>query len=187
MEVTVMASVKSIRWAKAAVLLAAGAVFIVAISFNGFTRAGKVEAAGNRKELPDFRLSDLSGTTWHLSDERGKVVLLNFWATWCDACQFETPALVQVSKTFSGRGLRIVGIDMDQDESKSQVPAFVHRYGIPYRILMNDYSFDLVNHLEALPTSVLLDRQGRIVKSWVGAVDEKDLAPYLNQLLSEKA
>lgn len=181
-----MASEKTVRWAKAAVLLAAAAVLIIAISFNGSGRAVKVEAAGDRKPLPDFRLSDLSGGTWHLSDDRGKVVLLNFWATWCDACQYETPDLVQVAHRYSDRGLVIVGIDMDDDAARS-VPGFVRHYRIPYRIVINDSSFGLANDLDALPTSVLLDRQGRIVKSWVGAVSEGDLAPYLNELLNEKA
>jgi cytochrome c biogenesis protein CcmG/thiol:disulfide interchange protein DsbE len=181
-----MATEKTIRWAKAAVLFAAGAVLIVAISFNGFTRAGNVEAAGNRKELPDFRLSDLSGADWHLRDDRGKVVLLNFWATWCEACRYETPDLVQVAHRYSDRGLVIVGIDMDDDPPKA-APPFVRKFGIPYKIVIGNYDFGLANHLDALPTSILLDRQGRLVKSWEGAVDERDLAPFLNQLLNERA
>ena len=181
-----MASEKNIRVAKAAVLLAAAAVLIIAISFNRSGRAGNVQAAGNRKELPDFRLSDLSGAAWHLSDERGKVVLLNFWATWCPACQYEMPDLVEVAHRYSDHGLAIVGIDMDDDAAQT-VPSFIQHYRVPYRIVIADSGFEMANDLEALPTSVLLDRQGRIVKSWVGAVSEAELAPYLNQLLKEPA
>jgi len=180
-----MASEKTIRWAKAAVLFAAAFVLIIAISFSG-KRAGNPRSVATRKALPDFRLSDLSGSQWRLSDHRGQVVLLNFWATWCDACRYETPDLVRVARHYSGHGLYVLGIDMDRDAAAS-VPAFVREYRIPYQVVLADSSFGLADQVEALPTSVLLDRQGRVAWTHVGAVGESELSSVIDRLLHEQA
>ena len=179
-----MASERTIRWAKAAVLFAAALVLIIAISFSG-KRAGNLRSTTTRKALQDFRLSDLSGTQWRLSDHRGQVVLLNFWATWCEACRYETPDLVSISRSYSGRGLYVLGIDMDHDAPAS-VPPFLREYRIPYQVVIADSSFALADNLEALPTSVLLDRSGRVAWTHIGAVSAAELRSVIDPLLNER-
>lgn len=139
-----------------------------------------------RQQLPDFEFSSWSGGHWRLSDHQGQVVLLNFWATWCPPCREETPGLVKLSEQYGAKGVAIVGIDMD-DNGKSVVPSFVHRYGVPYAILLPPVRSPMVSSVESLPTSLLLDRQGRVARSYVGAVQKQVFARDIEQLLAERS
>ena len=112
-------------------------------------------------------------------------MLLNFWATWCPPCRKETPDLVSIAQTYGPRGLRIVGISMD-DAPASVVPEFVKRYHVPYPVLVPDAGFGLAGSIDALPTSILLDRQGRVANVYSGAVTAEEIAPDLERLLAEK-
>ncbi len=136
--------------------------------------------------MVDFRLADLSGSAWQLSDRRGRVVLVNFWATWCGPCRDETPGLVQLYRSYRPRGVEMVGIDMDDDPAEA-VPGFVHSYRIPYPVLVPDSGFELANEIESLPTTLLIDRQGRIAKVYVGAMSEAELGADLDALLKESS
>ncbi len=155
--------------------------------FHGRPRpAGNVPAAGSRRKMVDFRLADLSGSAWQLSDRRGRVVLVNFWATWCPPCREETPGLVQLYRSYRPRGVEMVGIDMDDDPAAA-VPGFVRSYRIPYPMLVPDSGFELANEIESLPTTLLIDRQGRIAKVYVGAMSEAELSADLDALLKESS
>src|SRR6202161_2807585 len=83
--------------------------------------AVKKEKDGNR--APDFTVKDATGASFHLSDYKGKVVLLNFWATWCGPCQIEIPWFMEFNKTYKARGLAVVGVSMDEDGWKSVKPS----------------------------------------------------------------
>ena len=144
-----------------------------------------VSASGKRQTL-DFRLPDLAGSRWQLSDRRGKVVVVNFWATWCPPCRQETPGLVRLYRDYRARGVEVVGITMDDDPRKA-VPPFLREYGIPYPVLVPDSSFGLANDIDSLPTTLLIDRQGRVAKVFVGAVGESDVADELDLLLKESS
>ncbi|MDQ2841610.1 MAG: TlpA family protein disulfide reductase [Acidobacteriota bacterium] len=145
---------------------------------------GPVTAANRRHEFPQFVLTDLSGETWKVSGQRGKVVLVNVWASWCPPFRQETPGFVHLSRSLDPRAFAIAGITMD--ENKAAVVSFVHHYQIPYRILLPDRSCaEIENRLEGLPTSFLLDPQGRIAKTYLGAVRETQLRSDVEQLLTE--
>lgn len=139
--------------------------------------------------LPSFTLKTLDGSRWSLSDARGgRATLLNVWATWCPPCRQETPDLVRVARRYEKKGLRVAGISADEG-APSVVRDFVEQYGIPYPVLMLSESEDgaaLPFVVAGLPTTVLLDRQGRIAQTYIGAVTERQLTADIDQLLSEK-
>ena len=133
--------------------------------------------------MSSFRLPQVSGGEWALSGNRGKVLLLNFWATWCPPCRMETPELVKLHQRYAAQGFEVVGISLD--EQQSAVAPFVERYRIPYPVLLSDENFALAGQIESLPTSVLLDRQGRVATAYSGAVQEEDLRQDVERLLRE--
>ena len=137
-----------------------------------------------RKLMPDFTLPTLSGQQWTLSQHRGHVVLLNFWATWCPPCQAETPSLVKIAGDYQAKGLDLAGVSMDTN-GLGNVQAFVSSYHVPYPILLPRPFSPLTNTVQAFPTTILIDRQGRVANAFEGALDEATLRPQLERLLSE--
>jgi cytochrome c biogenesis protein CcmG, thiol:disulfide interchange protein DsbE len=174
------------RWIVKLMLACAVAGVIYLIS-PGSTRRGSIplRPPEKRRAMSPFELPAIGGGGWSLAEQRGSVVLVNFWATWCPPCRAETPDLVEVSKRYSAAGLRVVGVAMD-DNPRSAVPPFAARYHIPYPLLAPAGDFPLGDSIASLPTSFLLDRQLRIARTWVGAIDAADLAPDIEQLLREK-
>jgi thiol-disulfide isomerase/thioredoxin len=147
--------------------------------------SGPVTTASKRRNFPSLVLPALSGATWKLSDQRGKVTLVNVWASWCPPCRQETPGFVHLSKSLSPQQFAIVGISMD--ENKGDIISFVRRYRISYPILIPDASFAAIeNTIAGLPTSFLLDQDGRLAKAYVGAVQEEKLRSDIEQLLAEE-
>ncbi|MGH9619003.1 MAG: peroxiredoxin family protein [Bryobacteraceae bacterium] len=134
------------------------------------------------KAAPNFTLKNAEGKRVSLSDFRGKVVLLNFWATWCGPCQVEIPWFVQFEQKYRSKGLEIVGVSMDEDGWKVIKP-FVSQHHINYPILLgNETVATLYGGLDALPTTFILDRQGRIAYPiHVGLVAKSE---YLNEIQS---
>src|SRR5580704_2991922 len=92
-------------------------------------------AARDRLLMTDIQLKDLNGGDWRLQDQLGKVVIVNFWATWCPPCRAETPGLIRLARSYETRGLKIVGIAMDEGET-APVVRFASTFGIPYPILL---------------------------------------------------
>jgi thiol-disulfide isomerase/thioredoxin len=143
---------------------------------------------GVRTSARDFTLPVVSSTGTpgpdrvHLADLRGKVVLVDFWATWCGPCQYTTPALVRLSHRFQSRGLKVVGVDVDQD-GPGLVPLFAQRFGVDYPLVYDDGQVSEQYNIRGLPTVVLIDRQGRIAHVHTGAATEDDLADLIEGLL----
>ena len=136
--------------------------------------------------LPDggsFQLSDLDGHPIRLADLRGKVVWLNFWASWCPPCQHETPVLRDLSERYRARGLEIVGISV-QETTPADIAAYAARYQLPYTI-----GFDASGHVfhayrvYALPTQFFIDTQGVIRQVVNGPVDEAGAAALIESML----
>ena len=146
--------------------------------------AGNVKPASERKQMTDFSLPDLQGANWKLSAHRGDVVLVNFWATWCPPCREETPGLVRVARSYASKGLSVAGVVKDDDELPI-IRKFVSDYGIGYPVLMPRADFDLANNIESLPTTLLIDRQGRVAKIYVGRVREAVFRADVELLLRE--
>ena len=164
-------------------------VAVGALLYWGTTRPAPTRAdiLPHQRRLPfaAFALPDLNGKIWKLNDHRGRVVLVNFWATWCPPCQSETPGLVNLAKRYKGKGFDVVGINMDQGGTQS-VQQFVNEYKIPYPILIPRLDSPFSAEIQGLPTSLLLDRQGKVAKVYVGAASEADLGTNIRPLLTEK-
>ena len=160
---------------------------------GGANRSGDLNPAGTRPAAAQTDLTgyDLDGNRWSLRDQKGKVVLVNYWATWCPPCRQETPGLVNVAKRYAGRGLSIVGVSLDTGGSAATgaVRDFARRYAVPYPLILAEGSPAMVTPdiaaVQAIPTTLLLDRQGRVAKTIVGAVDEAALRADVEALLAE--
>jgi cytochrome c biogenesis protein CcmG, thiol:disulfide interchange protein DsbE len=136
-----------------------------------------------RQALTDFQMNDLAGRPWRLSEHRGSVVLLNFWATWCEPCRMETPGLVRLAQAFTGQPFEIAGVAMD--EGGGEVRQFVTHFHIPYTILRPPAGNSIASGIEAIPTTFLIDRQGRIAKTYGGAETEDVFREDVTRLLAE--
>ena len=136
-----------------------------------------------RKQAPDFELKDASGKTVKLSDYKGKVVLLDFWATWCGPCGIEIPWFTEFQRKYKDRGFEVLGVSMDDDGWKVINP-FVAQNKINYRILLgNDTTGDQYGGVEALPTTFVIDRDGKIASVHVGLSSKKDFSDAIEKLL----
>ncbi|HUP03168.1 MAG TPA: TlpA disulfide reductase family protein [Bryobacteraceae bacterium] len=137
-----------------------------------------------RPAAPDFTLKDANGKAVRLSDFRGQVVLLDFWATWCDPCAEEIPWFMDLQRKEKDHGLTVLGVSMDDDGWNSVKP-FVAKIGINYRVLMgNDETAQLYGGVDALPTTFLIDRQGRIAAVHIGVADRRDIDEGVEKLLA---
>jgi len=142
-----------------------------------------VKDGKTRNPAPDFALKDASGKLVHLSDYKGKVVLLDFWATWCGPCGIEIPWFKEFERKYKDRGFEVVGISMDDDGWKAINP-FVSDNKINYRILLgDDKTGDKYGSVEALPTTFIIDQEGRIASVHVGLTSRKDFEDAIQQLL----
>jgi cytochrome c biogenesis protein CcmG/thiol:disulfide interchange protein DsbE len=141
------------------------------------------KSANGLKPAPDFTLKDSDGKTVRLSDYRGKVVLLNFWATWCGPCKIEIPWFMDFQRKNKDRGFVIIGVSMDEDGWDAVKP-FVNRLGINYRVVLgNDSVSQAYGGVEALPTTFLIDREGNIAATHVGLAAKSDFEDGIEQLL----
>jgi cytochrome c biogenesis protein CcmG, thiol:disulfide interchange protein DsbE len=166
------------------------ALIVVAILWIAFAsqiwsdqKAG-VTAAKDRHAVVDLVMPELDGGSWRLSQHRGEVVLINYWASWCGPCREETPGLIDLARDYRYKGLSIVGVSMDMG-GKPAVESFLSEFHMPYPVLMPDLASPSVPAVEALPTTVLVDRNGRAAKSYVGAVKESIFRSDVDQLLRE--
>jgi thiol-disulfide isomerase/thioredoxin len=133
------------------------------------------------KPLPNLILDTLDGEKWSLHENRGRVVLMNFWATWCEPCRTETPMLVKLGKEYKPRGLDIVGIALDEDGAEP-IKKFVAEYRIVYPILL-PVPGSRLSQMEPVPTTLLIDSEGRLAKKYVGAMPEEVLREDIEKLL----
>jgi thiol-disulfide isomerase/thioredoxin len=124
----------------------------------------------NPDPAPDFNLNSLDGKPLTLADARGKVILLNFWATWCGPCRAEVPDLVTLQQRYEGR-LQVIGLNVD-DEDAAVVQKYIDETGINYPVAMTpDKVREEYGGIAALPTSFLVDTEGRVVQKHVGLWD----------------
>jgi peroxiredoxin len=128
------------------------------------------ETAPARKLFPiDFTLPNLQGQTVRLSDLRGQVILLNFWATWCSPCRLEMPSMQALYQDYRDRGFAILAVSSDGQGAEVVAP-FVEAYGLTFPVLLDPQNVvGMRLRVQGIPTSYLLDKQGRIAGQEMGA------------------
>ncbi len=155
----------------AACLLIAGAMGAAAADQPGLRVALQPESG--RKAAPDFVLRDSDGKAAKLKQYRGKVILLDFWATWCHGCKEEIPWFAQFAKNYGKKGLVVVGVSMDDGGWKVLKP-FLTENPVPYRMVLGDDSTANQYGITTLPDTFLIDRHGKIAAAYVASMVDKD-------------
>ncbi|MBI2571679.1 MAG: TlpA family protein disulfide reductase [Candidatus Schekmanbacteria bacterium] len=148
-------------------------------------------ACGGASELaplpaPGFSLESLDGAPVSLADFAGSIVVLNFWATWCQPCRVEMPDLTDLYRTYKADGVVVVGMAVSGG-SRDAVQAFAAELDIPYPILLSTESVEASYNIELLPTSALIDRQGRLRQVLLGYHSHRELTGAVERLLAEDA
>ncbi|MGC8842667.1 MAG: TlpA family protein disulfide reductase [bacterium] len=137
------------------------------------------------QQAPDLALRDLEGKSYRLSDLKGKVILLDFWATWCPPCREELPVIEKLHQDFKGKGLLVLGIS---NEEKGVVEEFVRRNGLTFPILLDEKGEAGRKYkVVAIPRVILIDKKGKIRKDIVGynPRNEKILRELIEKLMGE--
>jgi thiol-disulfide isomerase/thioredoxin len=144
---------------------------------------GSVALAENPVTLS---LPDLSGNPQTLEQYRGRVVILNFWATWCVPCRAEMPLLVDIQTRYASRGVVVVGASADDETTKNEIKPFVEKLRIPFPIWTGATTpkMDQLGLGAALPATAIIDQQGQIAFRIIGILERKDLTRRLDYLLS---
>ena len=140
--------------------------------------------AAARKPANDFTLPGRDGKAVKLSALKGKVVLLDFWATWCTGCKVEIPWFIEFDKAYRAQGLAALGVAMD-DEGWQKVGPYLKDHPISYPVVAGNLDATRPYDIGALPITVLIDRSGRVAARHVGVVDKKQFEAELKQLLAE--
>jgi len=161
------------------------AILLVLISLGSTTTAEPAASPQNDTLAPGFALSDLNGNTISLEDYKGKVVFLNFWATWCPPCRAEIPDFIEIYDKYKKQGLEIIGISLDR-MSEAKLKQWVKKNKINYPIIMA--TPDLVNAYQPgqfIPSTILIDAQGRIRHKHVGVLNKATMEKYFMGFLNE--
>lgn len=151
----------------------------------GAAAALRKTSGAERAKAPDFQLQDASGVRHKLSDFRGQIVLLNFWATWCAPCRTEIPLLGRVQQAYAKRGFTVLGVAMDE-RGWAAVTPFLVQQEVDYPVLLgNPTVARSYGGLKSLPRTFFLDRSGRIVASQNGVLAEEHLRRVVEIMLAE--
>jgi thiol-disulfide isomerase/thioredoxin len=145
----------------------------------------KVKAAGNYPMAPDFSLTDLNGAKLALSDYKGKVVLLDFWATWCGPCRIEIPSFVQMETKYRDRGFTVIGLAIE--DTPDAVQQFYKQFHMDYPVAMGDTKVaSLYGGILGLPTSFVIGRDGRIYSQHTGTTSPDVFEREIQELLAQE-
>jgi peroxiredoxin len=172
------------RSISAGILLAAALLVLCAISPARVPAADTPASA--RQAAPNFTLTDSKGAAVKLSDYKGKVVLLDFWATWCYGCGLEIPWFVEYQKKYKDSGLAVIGVSMD-DDGWPVVRPFIEAKEINYAVVLGNPDLAKLYKVKNMPVTLLIDREGKIAESYFGMVDRAACEAKIQSLLKDDA
>ncbi len=165
--------------------LVAAAVLAAASLFEPARVSAEVVKPHYRRVAPGFTLSDAKRAPITLSDFKGKVVLLDFWATWCAASKVEMPWYVEFESRYRNSGLAIIGVSMD-DEGWAIVSSYLEGRPVTYPIVLGDHDVADRFGLASLPVTLLIDRNGKVAAKHFGLVGKADIENEIRKLLKER-
>jgi peroxiredoxin len=145
-----------------------------------------LQPAAERKAAPNFTLKDASGKPVTLKDYRGKIVLLDFWATWCHGCKEEIPWFSDFQRMYRAKGFVVVGVSMDEG-GWSVVKPFLADTKVPYPVLLGDDPTSQRYGIQSLPDTFLIDRHGNIAAAYTGLVDKDNLQANIEAAFSKRS
>lgn len=149
-----------------------------------FTNGSGGEVEVDSALAPDFSVTTFDGETITLSGLRGKVVMVDFWASWCPPCRLESPDLITAYRSFQGRDVEFVGIDVWDRESAGR--SFVAKEGLPYPNALDTNSFITIDYgVTGIPEKFFIDPEGRVVRKYVGPIRAEELTRIINEILTD--
>lgn len=172
------------------IIIVAAIAFAAGISVRGLLSSPRDTVSQfNQNHLPEFSLPDLTNHLHSIKEWQGKVLVINFWATWCPPCLKEMPEFVAIQNEYANEGLQFIGIALDEPEP---VKEFIESHKITYPILLGQdhgvkIAHDLGNVINTVPFTVVADRQGKIIKSKMGTLSRDELIKIVSPLFAIKA
>ena len=157
--------------------LLGGLAMAIVLTFSSF------RAVDGKTKAPNFSLKNAAGQVYELKKLKGKIVVVNFWATWCGPCRAEIPAFKDVYDQYKTRGVEILGVSLDEG-GWADVKPFAAKYAINYPIVLgNDKVARAYGNIQAIPTTFIIDRDGNIADRHVGLMSKFTLESKLKELL----
>ena len=148
---------------------------------NGGKKSSLAQTAGT---APDFVLKDIGGKNVQLSQYRGKMVVVEFWATWCPPCKATIPGLIAVQEKYAGKGLVVFGVSIDEgDDVRSKLSAFSKEHRINYPVLLGSEEVSRAYGVMSIPATFLVGKDQKIISAYKGYVD--DLEHIISQQIDK--
>ncbi|MBI3693769.1 MAG: TlpA family protein disulfide reductase [Acidobacteria bacterium] len=159
-------------------------LILLASACSSYKPAAAAKAGNNHlKAAPSFSLPDANGNTVKLTDFKGKVVILDFWATWCGPCKIEIPWFIEFQRKYKDQGFTVIGVSMDEGGWQTVRP-FVEEFKMNYPVLIgNDDTAQSFGGVDVLPTTFIIDKQGRIVATHMGLTSKNEFEKAIQSLL----
>ena len=167
-------------------LLRGSAVLLIGATAYSFTAGAGKQIPGEVVAAPDFTLPDPQDKPVSLSSFRGKVVLLDFFETWCEPCQEEVPGFKKLYAQYRGRGFVIVGVALDAN-GKDVVASFIKAFGVTYPVLVSGGVPPKGYRFPGIPAAFMIDRQGRVKARYLGELTFEDLSKDVEAELAQAA
>lgn len=163
-----------------------GVALAAAISFSTLGVSADIIAPDARKPAPRWKLPNMTGGNKQLSDYKGKVLLLNFWATWCVPCKQEIPWFAEFYDKYKADGLEVVGVSVDEKGWKVVKPYVEDpSHGINYTILHDNVDLTVMYKIQLMPKTVLIDRDGKVASIHNGIVEKDSFEKEIREVLGK--
>lgn len=161
-------------------------VGLVVVALLGLLLYGAFSSGGDtlavrKRPAPEFTLSLFDGGEISLADLTGQIVVLNFWASWCDPCEAEAPVLERGWQTYRDRGVTVIGVDTDDTEDAAR--AFIERHGLTYYNGPEPENVSVKYGVLGLPETFFIDREGMIAAHWKGEISGEQFTSFVEELL----